>query len=235
MAKKFNIHNWQSKHIFEQDDFTPDLEDDDLKRSKVQQMMRKEKMLAKDKGPMVDSSTMNLISNIDQTWESYEIMTDDLIQFLQAQHDANGSDIVDDWDDLIDTLQKELEYFREDEEELDEANVTGTGTSISTGDSPAFATPHAFAKNKRKWKGKKATWKEQEEPEMQDDLSLDKLGKDGEIEPDVEYIQNLLDTKINTPEEWTELFHILMSHSLEIKGLTSSQLTTILRKSMQEL
>ena len=43
MAKKFDIHNWQAKHLFEQDDFTPDLEDDDLKRSKIQQMMAKEK------------------------------------------------------------------------------------------------------------------------------------------------------------------------------------------------
>ena len=155
MAKKFNIHNWQSKHIFEQDDFTPDLEDDDLKRSKVQQMMRKEKMLAKDKGPMVDSSTMNLISNIDQTWESYEIMTDDLIQFLQAQYDANGSDIVDDWDDLIDTLQKELEYFREDEE-LDEQNslgAAGSGMEVTTGDGMGYMQPQSFAK-KGKWKRK---------------------------------------------------------------------------------
>ena len=45
MTKKFNIHNWQAKHLFEQDDFTPDLEDDDLKRSKIQQMMAKEKDL----------------------------------------------------------------------------------------------------------------------------------------------------------------------------------------------
>ena len=48
MAKKFNIHEWQAKQwlknqLNEQDDFTPDLEDDDLKRSKIQQMMAKEK------------------------------------------------------------------------------------------------------------------------------------------------------------------------------------------------
>ena len=48
MAKKFNIHDWQAKQwlknkIAEQKDFTPDLEDDDLKRSKIQQMMAKEK------------------------------------------------------------------------------------------------------------------------------------------------------------------------------------------------
>ena len=36
------------------------------------------------------------------------------------------------------------------DEDLDEANVTGTGTSISTGDSPAYATPFAFGKKKDK-------------------------------------------------------------------------------------
>ena len=48
MAKRFDIHEWQAKQqlkqwLTEQDDFTPDLEDDDLKRSKIQQMMAKEK------------------------------------------------------------------------------------------------------------------------------------------------------------------------------------------------
>ena len=48
MAKRFDIHEWQAQQQMKQwlreaDDFTPDLEDDDLKRSKVQQMMAKEK------------------------------------------------------------------------------------------------------------------------------------------------------------------------------------------------
>ena len=34
--------------------------------------------------------------------------------------------------------------------ELDEQNTTGTGTSISTGNSPAYATPHAFGDDKEK-------------------------------------------------------------------------------------
>ena len=48
MAKRFDIHEWQAKQklknfLKEQEEFTPDLEDDELKRSKVQQMMAKEK------------------------------------------------------------------------------------------------------------------------------------------------------------------------------------------------
>jgi len=36
--------------------------------------------------------------------------------------------------------------------ELEEANVTGTGTTISAGSGEAYATPHAFGNNKRKKK-----------------------------------------------------------------------------------
>ena len=44
MAKRFDIHEWQAKQrLAEQEDFTPDLEDDELKRSKIQQMMANEK------------------------------------------------------------------------------------------------------------------------------------------------------------------------------------------------
>jgi hypothetical protein len=37
--------------------------------------------------------------------------------------------------------------------ELKEANTTGTGTSISTGSSEAYATPFAFGNSKKKKKG----------------------------------------------------------------------------------
>ena len=63
---------------------------------------------------------------------------------------------IHDWQD------KQKRLFEQTDEDLDEANVTGTGASISTGESPAFATPHAFAK-KNKWKVKKAKWTEQED------------------------------------------------------------------------
>ena len=36
--------------------------------------------------------------------------------------------------------------------ELEEANVTGTGTTISAGSGEAYATPRAFGNNKRKKK-----------------------------------------------------------------------------------
>ena len=36
--------------------------------------------------------------------------------------------------------------------EIDEANVTGTGTTVSAGSGEAYATPPAFGNNKRKKK-----------------------------------------------------------------------------------
>ena len=51
------------------------------------------------------------------------------------------------------TLEELRSIIRElIQSELKEANVTGTGTSISVGSSEAYATPHAFGNNKRKKK-----------------------------------------------------------------------------------
>jgi len=40
--------------------------------------------------------------------------------------------------------------YPEEHKKIEEANTTGTGTSISTGNSPAFATPFAFGDDKKK-------------------------------------------------------------------------------------
>ena len=42
------------------------------------------------------------------------------------------------------------EYKKIQEEELDEANVTGTGASFNAGNSPAYSTPFAFGDDKKK-------------------------------------------------------------------------------------
>ena len=76
MAKKFNIHDWQSRHIFEQNDFIPDLEDDDLKRSKIQQMMDKEKG-GKEGPPYI--SAAQLFDNIIKGLETSGPYQDDIM------------------------------------------------------------------------------------------------------------------------------------------------------------
>ena len=84
MAKKFNIHDWQQKHLFEQDEFTPDLEDDDLKRSKIQQMMNTEKGLQKD-----DYKLVNSISNVAEMYSYGEIL--DALESFYIKNDEQQS------------------------------------------------------------------------------------------------------------------------------------------------
>ena len=80
---------------------------------------------------------------------------------MQKLADENSDDIVlytiaEELKELFNKFRTHVrknypdEYKKLKEEEIDEANVTGTGTSISTGFSPAFATPKAFGKKKDK-------------------------------------------------------------------------------------
>ena len=156
MTKKFNIHNWQAKHLFEQDDFTPDLEDDDLKRSKIQQMMAKEKPKTPQDVPQ--GTLNNAIADLAEMYSYGEILdslkvfyTDnDELQFAEMakKHAKEFRDFLDN-DDKGFPFGDPLAGFPE----LDEQNVTGTGTSFNAGDGEGYATPNAFAKE-GKWKNK---------------------------------------------------------------------------------
>jgi len=239
MAKRFDIHEWQAKQrLAEQlgprmknprptgpsDDFTPDLEDDELKRSKVQQMMNTEKGLQKD-----DYKLVNSISNVADMYSYGEILdalesfytkndeqqsaemvrkhAKEFREFLGPDVDSPSeeySEIEKAWDNLsrdeqtniigdamngeprpsdyekkFDQLKSEIPDFEsaianylglEDEDysqmgpfaggnplddfpELGEQNslgAAGAGTSITTGNSDAYATPRAFSKKKNK-------------------------------------------------------------------------------------
>ena len=94
MAKKFDIHEWQAKQkrkqwLAEQDDFTPDLEDDDLKRSKIQQMMAKEKDLANsdylsDVEPKIGGSQRSALEELVNMYSFAEIL--DTIEDIYAKN-----------------------------------------------------------------------------------------------------------------------------------------------------
>ncbi len=163
MAKKFNIHDWQAKHLFEQDDFTPDLEDDELKRSKIQQMMAKEKIPAGG-----DEKLRNAVEAIADMYSYGEIL--DALKVFYTDNDELP------FAEMAKKHAKEFRDFLDSEDEIDEANVTGTGTSISTGNSPAYATPKAFSKSKNKkakdeddWEGKDVIYETEEEPAVDDE------------------------------------------------------------------
>ena len=56
-------------------------------------------------------------------------------------------DLLDKIKDSNEDLYNKVEAFMKS---MNEMNTTGTGTSISTGNSPAYATPFAFKKKKKK-------------------------------------------------------------------------------------
>ena len=151
MAKKFNIHDWQAKQwlknkIAEQKDFTPDLEDDDLKRSKIQQMMAKEKP----KTPQdVERGTLNnAIEDLAKMYSYGEIL--DALKVFYTDNDELP------FAEMAKKHAKEFREFLDSEEELDEQNslgAAGSGMEVTTGDGMGYMQPQSFAK-KGKWKRK---------------------------------------------------------------------------------
>ena len=119
MDKKFNIHEWQAnqklKHyLAEQEDFTPDLEDDELKRRAIQQMMSTEKGPQKD-----DYKLVNSVSNIADVYSYGEIL-DALESFYTKNDEQQSAEIArkhaKEFRDFLDTMDKyEKRYGEEDE------------------------------------------------------------------------------------------------------------------------
>ena len=235
MAKRFDIHEWQAKQkLAEQEEFTPDLEDDELKRGAIQQMMAKEKepMGGDEKLRNAIETTADMYSygEILDALESFYIKNDEQVYAKMARKHA-----------------KEFRDFLDSEDELDEANVTGTGTSISTGDSPAYATPFAFGKKKDK-DIEVLGYKKVNEKTDKSKIPHRKSGYMGYSEPvgeneeeekeysrDVEALEKLIDDKINTRDEWVDMFQLLMAHSEEIQGLSDSQIKSLLQQSLKDI
>ena len=117
MAKIFNIHDWQFKQrLAEQDDFTPDLEDDELKRGAIQQMMSTEKGLQKD-----DYKLVNSVSNIADVYSYGEIL-DALESFYTKNDEQQSAEMAKkhakEFRDFLDNMEKyEKRYGGEDDDE----------------------------------------------------------------------------------------------------------------------
>ena len=290
MAKRFDIHEWQAKQrLAEQEEFTPDLEDDDLKRAKIQQMM------AKEKEPMGgDEKLRNAVESIADmysygeildTLESFYIKNDEQpFAKMAKKHAKEFRDFLDSEDELNevnikrvvdqsmsnDDIGKLMSVIRNndlgktlntiavivdqtrgmpegaaqmiadlvaeipegDEEEIDEQNVTGTGASFTAGSGEGYMSPRAFGDNKRKKRKAYMGYKEvneQEEPEAETQEPEEEYSKD------VEMLERLIDDKINTKDEWIDMFQLLMAHSEEIKNLNSSQIKSLLQQSLKEI
>ena len=124
-------------NLLEQDNFTPDLEDDDLKRAKIQQMMNTEKGLQKD-----DYKLVNSISNVADMYSYGEIL--DALESFYIKNDEQP------FAKMARKHAKEFRDFLDNEDELDEASATGTGASFTAGSGEGYMSPNAFGDDKRK-------------------------------------------------------------------------------------
>lgn len=202
MAKRFDIQEWIAKQkLAEQDDFTPDLEDDELKRSKIQQMM------AKEKEPMGgDEKLRNAVDDIADMYSYGEIL--DAIESFYIKNDEQK---------FAEMARKHAKEFRDflDNDELDEANTTGTGTSISTGNSPAYATPKAFSKSKnKKAPYRKSGYMGYSEPVKENEEENE---EEKEYTKDVERIKKTVDSIIDTKADWVDLFNVVIEKAKELE------------------
>ena len=294
MAKKFDIHEWQAKQrLAEQEEFTPDLEDDDLKRSKIQQMMAKEKeseyklsdqekdslhdmvieftkqLTDPDKGNYLGDRLLAALQFIILEIENLEPMLyhdlatgyDEELNEVDIKRVVDQSMNNDDIGKLQDVIRNNnlgkilntiavildrtgdapegaaqmiadlvAEIPEGDEEEIDEQNVTGTGASFTTGNSPAYATPKAFGKKKKKdveVLGYKLVNEENEEPQA---------SEEEEISKDVEKIENLpaLD-RVNTREEWEDLMQVVLDMGDEIRTVTPAAIKIFLTQALKSV
>ena len=161
MAKKFNIHEWQAKQrLAEQDDFTLDLEDDELKRGAIRQMMDKEKSKTPQEAPI--GTLRKTIEDLAEIYSYGEIL-DSLKVFYTDNDELPFAEMAKKHaKEFRDALDDEGFPFGDplaDFPELEEQNTTGTGASFNAGDGAGYATPSAFAK-KGQWKRKNEKYEE---------------------------------------------------------------------------
>ena len=140
--KKFDIHEWQAQQQMKQwlreaKDFTPDLEDDELKRGAIQQMM------AKEKEPM--GGDEKLRNAIETTADMYSY--GEILDALESFYIKNDEQV---YAEMARKHAKEFRNFLDNEDEMDEASMTGTGTSIVGNAGMAYPTKKAFKKKRKK-------------------------------------------------------------------------------------
>ena len=204
MTKRFDIHKWQAEQQLKQY-----LKEVDIKKVVDQSMSNDD---------IVKLQDVIRNNNLGKTLNTIAVIVDQ----TGGMPEGAAQMIAD----LV------AEIPEEDEEEIDEQNVTGTGASFTAGSGEGYMSPRAFGDNKRKKRKAYMGYKEvneQEEPEAETQEPEEEYSKD------VEMLERLIDDKINTKDEWIDMFQLLMAHSEEIKNLNSSQIKSLLQQSLKEI
>ena len=232
MAKKFDIHKWQAEQWLKNQ-----LNEVDIKKV-VDQSMSND-----DIGKLMDvirnnnlGKTLNTIAVIvDQTGgmpQGAAQMIADLVPYIDLTDDTVTPEDEEFTPDLEDDELKRgaIQQMMAKEKDIDE-NMTGTGASFSAGNSMA----HMGKSKKKRANTPSGDMAYTQNINEQEEVDPDFLGSDGQIEPDVEKIGAMIGTKINTGEEWVELFHMLMAQSSEINQLTSTEIKQLLINYSKEI
>ena len=124
-----------------------------------------------------------------------------------------------------------LSFIKKDD--VDEANVTGGGASFTTGTggTGAYATPKAYSKGKKK----KAPYRKSGYMGYSEPVKENEENEKEEFGRDVKALEKLIDDKINTKDEWVDMFQVLMAHSEEIRDLNDIQIKILLQQSLKDI
>ena len=222
----------------EDEEFTPDLEDDELKRGAIQQMMAKEKNLNEQE------------SEYELSDEEKDSLTDMTNGFVRKLTDVRGGNYSG--DRLLAALQfvqlviQDAEpMLYNDEDELGEASITGTGASFTPGTGAAYASPNAFGDNKRKKQKAYMGYKEVEEQRKRKNTKSGYMGysepvneQEEEYTKDVEKIEKMVDSIIDTKADWIDLFNVVIEKSKELEEegyLTTNDIKSLLSNMVKKI
>jgi hypothetical protein len=126
------------------------------------------------------------------------------------------------FDKFVEGIMKIVDNY--EGEELDEANMTGTGASFNAGAGEGYATPNAFGDNKEK--------------KMQAYTSIGykpiNEQEDIELSNDAERVKSHLN-KINTRKEWEEVMQIMLNISADIPTVSTSVIKTFLLNAIKNI
>ena len=115
-----------------------------------------------------------------------------------------------------------------DQKELDELNMTGTGTSFNAGNGEGYATPRAFGNNKKK---KMKSYKSMGYKPVNEQLEAPT-----KLTGDAEKIKthSLVD-KINTRLEWEEVMQAMLELASSIPQVSVSVMKTFLLNAIKSV
>ena len=90
-------------------------------------------------------SLSNMVKDLEAEIQDFEVLVED------KPDDVVLYNISEELKEIYNNFRTHLrKNYPEEYKKVQEANVTGTGTTINTGESPAYATPFAFGDDKEK-------------------------------------------------------------------------------------